>query len=55
MTSTSDGLQIDQKSKAFLDEYVKNMRIKNKDGNQEDIALSAIAFYAAKPLALLVT
>tara|TARA_R100000234_G_scaffold100706_1_gene69640 strand:+ start:659 stop:853 length:195 start_codon:yes stop_codon:yes gene_type:complete len=24
MTSTSDGLQIDQKSKAFLDEYVKN-------------------------------
>ena len=24
MTSTSDGLQVDSKSKAFLDEYVKN-------------------------------
>ena len=24
MTSTSDGLQVDPQSKAFLDEYVKN-------------------------------
>ena len=24
MTSTSDGLQVDSKSKTFLDEYVKN-------------------------------